>query len=127
MEGQIRRLAAAAEGLELQARELRAEIRDLAEQLKSQASRPAEPSRPADEAPPAVRPAIERADPPSRAEAAPQARPEQSADSEGARLVALSMALDGKAREETARHLRESFGLDDVDDLLADVYSRAGA
>jgi hypothetical protein len=45
---------------------------------------------------------------------------------EGARLVALKMALDGRPREETAGYLRENFELDDPEALLDEVYSRAG-
>lgn len=63
-------------------------------------------------------------------EAEAQAR-EAGADggraSEGARLIALNMALSGAPREETARYLRENFDLDDQDDLLDDVYARAGS
>lgn len=47
--------------------------------------------------------------------------------SEGARLIALNMALSGAPREETARYLRENFDLDDQDELLDDVYARAGS
>ena len=45
---------------------------------------------------------------------------------EGARLLALKMALDGRPREETAGYLRENFELDDPDALLDEVYARAG-
>jgi hypothetical protein len=45
---------------------------------------------------------------------------------EGARLIALNMALSGTPRDETARYLAENFELDDPDALLDDVYSRAG-
>ena len=46
--------------------------------------------------------------------------------SEGARLVALNMALNGTPREETAAYLAENFDLADQDALLDEVYSRAG-
>ncbi|HYP49150.1 MAG TPA: hypothetical protein VEQ61_10975 [Thermoleophilaceae bacterium] len=46
--------------------------------------------------------------------------------SEGARLIALNMALNGTPREETAGYLRENFELDDPEQLLDDVYARAG-
>ena len=71
--------------------------------------------------------------------AAPPAEPEPEAEapaepkrsgggaSEGARLIALNMALSGTPREETARYLRENFDLDDQDNLLDDVYARAGS
>jgi hypothetical protein len=45
---------------------------------------------------------------------------------EGARLLALKMALDGAPREETARYLHENFDLEDSDGLLDEVYARAG-
>jgi hypothetical protein len=46
---------------------------------------------------------------------------------EGARLVALNMALSGTPREETARYLRENFAVEDEEELLDDVYARAGS
>ena len=55
-----------------------------------------------------------------------QAEPEAVSVPEGARLVALKMALDGRPREETAGYLRENFELDDPEALLDEVYSRAG-
>jgi hypothetical protein len=45
---------------------------------------------------------------------------------EGARLIALNMALNGTPREETARYLHESFDLDDAEAILEEVYARAG-
>ena len=45
---------------------------------------------------------------------------------EGARLVALNMALNGTPREETARYLADNFDLANQDALLDDVYSRVG-
>jgi hypothetical protein len=45
---------------------------------------------------------------------------------EGARVLALKMALDGHPREETAGYLRENFELDDAEALLDEVYARAG-
>jgi hypothetical protein len=56
--------------------------------------------------------------------AAPPAQPEASDDSE-ARLVAYSLVLDGKPRDEVARQLAEQFGLTDSDALLDDLYARA--
>ncbi|MGI8864252.1 MAG: DivIVA domain-containing protein [Solirubrobacteraceae bacterium] len=44
-------------------------------------------------------------------------------DSEGARLIALNMALNGTPREETDRYLAENFELSDRDSLLDEVYS----
>jgi vacuolar-type H+-ATPase subunit H len=44
-------------------------------------------------------------------------------DIEGARLVALNMALNGTPREETDRYLSENFALEDRQLLLDEVYS----
>lgn len=43
---------------------------------------------------------------------------------EGARLIALNMALNGSPREETDRYLAENFDLTDREAVLDDVYSR---
>jgi DivIVA domain-containing protein len=45
---------------------------------------------------------------------------------EGARLVALNMALNGTPREEAARYLADNFQLEDQEAILDDVYSRIG-
>ena len=44
-------------------------------------------------------------------------------DAEGARLIALNMALNGTPREETDRYLSENFSLADRAGLLDEVYS----
>ena len=71
----------------------------------------------------------------SLADTAHEAAPEQQAaaspdnaagDGEGARLIALNMALTGTPREETARYLEENFELEDPEAILDDAYSRAG-
>jgi hypothetical protein len=49
-----------------------------------------------------------------------------SGSGEGARVIALNMALSGTPRDETARYLAENFQLEDPDALLDDVYARAG-
>jgi cell division septum initiation protein DivIVA len=49
-----------------------------------------------------------------------------AADTEGARLVALNMALDGASREDVALHLRENHGLSDPGALLDEVYESIG-
>ena len=43
---------------------------------------------------------------------------------EGARLIALNMALNGTPRDETARYLEENFDLVDQDTILDEVYAR---
>ena len=45
---------------------------------------------------------------------------------EGARLVALNMALNGTPREEAARYLADNFQLEDQEAILDDVYSKVG-
>jgi DivIVA domain-containing protein len=49
--------------------------------------------------------------------------PEGDGDTEGARLVALNMALNGTSREETDRYLAENFDLSDRAALLDEVYA----
>ena len=49
--------------------------------------------------------------------------PTAGEDAEGARLVALNMALDGTPREDTARYLNENFSLADASGLLDEVYA----
>jgi DivIVA domain-containing protein len=46
-----------------------------------------------------------------------------SDDTEGARLIALNMALNGTPREETDRYLAENFQLSDRGGLLDEVYA----
>jgi len=61
---------------------------------------------------------------------AEDAQPAPSAaddDSEGARLIALNMALNGTPRDETDRYLSENFELVDRDALLDEVYARVGS
>ena len=51
---------------------------------------------------------------------------EGSEDAEGARLVALNMALNGTPREETEQYLSDNFALPDPAGLLDDVYAQVG-
>ncbi|HEY8304420.1 MAG TPA: hypothetical protein VIG42_07510 [Solirubrobacteraceae bacterium] len=53
---------------------------------------------------------------------APQAASTAS-DLDGARLVALNMALNGDSREDTGRYLAENFEVPDPDRLLDEVYA----
>jgi DivIVA domain-containing protein len=48
-------------------------------------------------------------------------------DAEGARLVALNMALNGDSREETDRYLAENYEIEDRDKLLDEVYAAIGS
>ena len=125
----IDRLAAKATLLEEQVRALVSELEELAEHTRAEA-RP-EPILAHDPEPtPAPEPVAE-------AEPEPEPEPDDVPDPadpepkpsipEGARLVALNMALSGKPRDETARYLRENYDLADPDPLLDDVYARAGS
>jgi hypothetical protein len=51
---------------------------------------------------------------------------EDPVDDSEARLVAYSLVLDGKPREEVAQQLVEQFGITDSDALLDDLYARSG-
>jgi DivIVA domain-containing protein len=56
-------------------------------------------------------------------EAAPAAPAGGDEDVEGARLIALNMALNGTSRDETDRYLAENFDLSDRQALLDEVYA----
>lgn len=57
---------------------------------------------------------------------APAVEAAEPADDSEARIVAYSMVLDGRPREEVARHLADELGMTDTDALLDDLYARAG-
>ncbi len=57
------------------------------------------------------------------AEEVPETVPQRSEDLDGARLVALNMALSGESREQTDRYLADSFQLSDRAKLLDEVYA----
>jgi hypothetical protein len=69
-------------------------------------------------------PVVEEAEPEPEPEPARGGRSIRGA--EGARLIALNMALNGTPRDETARYLSQNFDLDDQDSLLDEVYARVG-
>ena len=105
MSDDLKRLADAAESLERQAGELRVEVERLAEAERQRAAAEAE-----------------------RAAAVPEPVEEVAAppvDDSEARIVAFSMVLDGKPRDEVAKQLADDFGLVDSDALLDDLYARA--
>jgi hypothetical protein len=56
-------------------------------------------------------------------EVEPAAAAGDEADVEGARLVALNMALNGTSRDETAKYLADNFDLSDRAALLDEVYA----
>jgi hypothetical protein len=74
-----------------------------------------------------VKPVAAAPKPPAAAKpkpATPAAVPEPAGeDSEGARLIALNMALNGEPREDTDKYLQENFELADRAALLDEVYA----
>jgi hypothetical protein len=94
---------------------------------KPPARPPAEEPAPAPAAPqpasPAATPAPVEPAPvePAPVEAAPAAP--VSGDVDGARLIALNMALNGESREDTERYLAENFQLADRGKLVDEVYA----
>ena len=103
MSDDLKRLADAAEALERQAGELRAEVERLAEAERQRAAAEAE-----------------------RAAAEPEPAAAAPVDDSEARIVAFSMVLDGKPRDEVAQHLADEFGIADSEALLDDLYAKAG-
>jgi hypothetical protein len=85
------------------------------------------PEPPAPVIEPVEEPEAEPEPEPEPIEAGPKPGADGARASEGARLIALNMALSGTPREETARYLRENFDLDNADALLDDVYAKAGS
>jgi hypothetical protein len=129
----VARVGERADELDRRLDELAAGVRDAVAALKEEVAA----LRDAQAAPPATEDPATRLDPGAddeliaEAEAAaarkPQPDPEPApAAPEGARLLALKMALDGRPRAETASYLSENFELDDPEALLDEVYARAG-
>ena len=120
----IDRLAAKATVLEEQVRALVADLEELAQAARADAE--SEPLIAHGEEPVAA-----EEEPPGEEEEPAQEEEERakaaSPAPEGARLVALNMALRGTPRDETARYLREKYDFRDSDALLDDVYAKAGS
>jgi hypothetical protein len=146
-EAQLRRVQDAADGLAGRADEIERElerlaqgvreaIRELREDLKElRGGTEAAPEPVAGgaavahaEPPEEVKPVTEREErtevQPPVPEGPPTTEP-VAAGSEGARVIALNMALSGTPRDQTAAYLAENFDLDDPEALLDDVYARA--
>jgi hypothetical protein len=86
---------------------------------------PAPPTEPLPEPVPDPEPP---ADKPAPAAAEPSDTSPPSGDGhEGARLIALNMALNGSPRDETARYLAENFEIEDPEALLDEVYARVSS
>ena len=133
--------------LERLAEGVRGAIQGLREDLKGLRGGAAAPDDPAPEPvakgaalahaepPEEIKPAAERSEDAELGAAAETAAAETAAaeggaeaapGNEGARVIALNMALNGSPREETAAYLADNFELDDPDALLDDVYARVG-
>ncbi len=69
--------------------------------------------------PPPVAPSA----PPQPQPASPAPAPAESTDIDGARLIALNMALNGESRADTERYLAENFELPDRLGLVEEVYA----
>jgi hypothetical protein len=89
-----------------------------------------EPARPPDAPPPLVAAAPPPPPPPPPASPppvppspAPQPPAAENGDRDGARLVALNMALNGDSREQTDRYLAENYEVADRAKLLDEVYA----
>lgn len=96
----------------------------VAEELDDEVAEPeAEPEPEAEAEAPAAVPV--EPEPELEPEHVPEPEPAatDSGDVEGARLVALNMALNGQTREETDRYLAENFELTDRTALLDEVYA----
>jgi hypothetical protein len=125
----VERIAQRADELGRQVDELAAGVAEAVTALKAEI----EELRDASEAAPVAEDPGARVDPEAddaliaeaEAVAARDPEVEQADTPEGARLLALKMALDGRPREETAAYLRENFELDDPEGLLDEVYARA--
>ncbi len=154
IDGQLARAHAVAERLSTRADEIERSLQALAETVRQElsslkadleelravgegigavreeaAAAPAEPPPPPEPEP--APPPEPEPEPEPEAESEPEAEPEPEpktvelpAGQEGARVIALNMALSGSTREETARYLSENFELNDPEALLDEVYSQ---
>ncbi|MCW3068465.1 MAG: DivIVA protein, partial [Solirubrobacterales bacterium] len=70
-------------------------------------------------------PRAARAPEPAPAAATPEPAPPSatSGDLDGARLIALNMALNGESRADTERYLAQNFQLEDQTKLVDEVYT----
>ena len=150
----VARVSKASDALAERVQEMQAELKRLTDGLAAQLGRPeaaasaaatpaeptvvaAKPDEDDDIADHAVDAAAggSRASRRSRTSGSPRLREDPSAeaakaaaaddDSEGARLIALNMALNGTPRDETDRYLSENFDLADREGLLDEVYAKA--
>jgi ABC-type transporter Mla subunit MlaD len=143
IEGQLARAQAVAERLSGRADEIERALQGLADSVRDELSAlkadleelravkegiGARAEEATAEPPAAAAPAsAEEPAPAAPAPAAAAPAPAAAAGPEGARVIALNMALNGSSREETARYLSENFQLDDPEPLLDEVYTRVSS
>jgi hypothetical protein len=108
----------AAAAVEERAAALARELDELPDDGRSDAAHPAgdEPEAATEAGPDAA---------PLAAEPTGGARAEGSSGGEAPRVIALNMALDGSSRDEIAHYLQENFELDDPEEIVSEVWSRA--
>jgi len=134
--GELERLLDSLASIRRRAEELEADLAAIRgpagtgdDEVAARAAEPAIGAVPAEPAtgPGAAEPATGAGSPP--AEEAPTGAPAPEtegpgdADVEGARLIALNMALNGSSREEVDRHLAENFSLSDRGALIDEVFA----
>jgi hypothetical protein len=133
IEAQLARAQAVAERLSARAEEIERALEGLAENVRSELSAlkaDLEELRAVGEGMAEVREEAAASEPaPAEPEPTiemPSKPPEEGAGDghEGARVIALNMALGGTSREDTARYLAENFDLEDPEALLDEVYAR---
>jgi hypothetical protein len=129
-EAQLAQLHRAADGLAARADDIEEQLERLAQGVRSAIHALREDLHELRAVSPAEVPAPGAPAAPEPAAATPAARAAQPAvtppGAEGARVIALNMALGGSSRDETASYLAENFELDDPDALLDEVYARVG-
>jgi ABC-type transporter Mla subunit MlaD len=118
-----RSLQSLADGIRDELASLKADLEELRAVGEGIASAPDEPA-PAEEEPEPEEPEPDEVPPEEPTPEKAAAAAEAPAGAEGARVIALNMALNGSSREETAHYLSENFELDDPEALLDEVYAR---
>jgi hypothetical protein len=118
----VETLARAAAALLARVRSLDGEVGALAQSLRGEEERPEVVAPGPDSAAEEEREAVQPESAPAAVEE-PEPVPQKAEDLDGARLVALNMALSGEPREQTDRYLADSFQLSNRAKLLDEVYA----